>query len=240
VIVPPRRRAFTTIELLVVISIIILLGGILLFAVSAVLRTAKEHATKVQFENATALLSEFSNTVHLNVNSRPSTWYFQGVQVNLATDPNAALLDFWHVPEGSGGSGAGTPPTPLPLIAPGSVDPGSPNRDGSDSSLMTADDGVLNTVIAFNKFQSIPANRTAMSKLPSDKLYSGDKNKFAIPILLDAWNNPIIFVPGSGLQTTVNGSTIVITAPDKQPFFASAGPDGDFTHGDDNVYSFEK
>lgn len=73
------------------------------------------------------------------------------------------------------------------------------------------------------------------------------------PIFLDAWGNPIIFVPGSGLlvwsksQAVQDTSTkqwyvkpILIQSPDKKPFFASAGPDGDFSNGDDNLYSFEQ
>lgn len=32
----------------------------------------------------------------------------------------------------------------------------------------------------------------------------------------------------------------VIVAPNNRPFFASAGPDGDFSRGDDNIYSFEQ
>lgn len=90
------------------------------------------------------------------------------------------------------------------------------------------------------------------------------------PLLLDAWNNPIIFVPGSGLRVRLlNGKArldpsdlsqqFIITAPDGvvdhngsssagarpvvrragRPFFASAGADGDFSRGDDNLYSFE-
>ena len=48
--------------------------------------------------------------------------------------------------------------------------------------------------------------------------------------------------------TAANGKTYALTltnvagpivAPDGKAFFASAGPDGDFTTGDDNVYSFE-
>jgi prepilin-type N-terminal cleavage/methylation domain-containing protein len=96
------------------------------------------------------------------------------------------------------------------------------------------------------------------------------------PILLDAWRNPIIFVPGTGLRVLLLngqkdyqlGSSANLTEQRKQiyivvspegkvkydptgsaapyvtqpgrPFFASAGPDGDFTRGDDNIYSFEQ
>jgi prepilin-type N-terminal cleavage/methylation domain-containing protein len=69
-----------------------------------------------------------------------------------------------------------------------------------------------------------------------------------VPLFLDAWGNPIIFVPASGLlvrsasQTDATGKQmpILIQSPDHKPFFASAGPDGDFSSGDDNVYSFEE
>jgi prepilin-type N-terminal cleavage/methylation domain-containing protein len=73
------------------------------------------------------------------------------------------------------------------------------------------------------------------------------------PLLLDAWGNPIIYVPGGGLSVQLlNGGTTydasntnlikgqTVTSPDKRPFWASAGPDGDFSHGDDNIYSFEQ
>jgi prepilin-type N-terminal cleavage/methylation domain-containing protein len=56
------------------------------------------------------------------------------------------------------------------------------------------------------------------------------------PVPLDAWGNPIIFVMGGVLN--VNGAQI--HSPDYHPFFASAGPDGNFAKGDDNLYSFEK
>jgi hypothetical protein len=85
-----------------------------------------------------------------------------------------------------------------------------------------------------------------------------------VPVLLDGWGNPIIFVPsgilgvplntanlnaqgkvipGSGaMESGTGGSAMPIQAksPDGRPFWASAGPDGDFSLGDDNMYSFEK
>jgi prepilin-type N-terminal cleavage/methylation domain-containing protein len=103
-------------------------------------------------------------------------------------------------------------------------------------------------------------------------------NETPDPILLDAWGNPILMAPASGLinvwtnctksapalfpppqwggatpttqlQAWVNplpgGGTPPsycqkpIVAPDNKPFFYSAGPDGDFTTGDDNIYSFD-
>lgn len=87
------------------------------------------------------------------------------------------------------------------------------------------------------------------------------------PVMLDAWNNPIIFVPGTGLRVLLyNGKSkyeasdvdqiAIIVSPEGKveklpnfpprvvqvgrPFFASAGPDGDFSKGDDNLYSFSE
>ena len=69
----------------------------------------------------------------------------------------------------------------------------------------------------------------------------------SVPVLLDAWQNPIIFVPSGGLAVRLNsdkddntaGENAIIKSPDNRPFWASAGADGNFRNGDDNVYSFE-
>jgi hypothetical protein len=61
----------------------------------------------------------------------------------------------------------------------------------------------------------------------------------AAPIVLDLWGNPIWFVPAGALSViSANGHPHVVHSPGNRPFFVSAGPDGDFRTGDDNVYSF--
>lgn len=98
-----------------------------------------------------------------------------------------------------------------------------------------------------------------------------------VPMFLDGWGNPIIYIPRPLLDpawngawyyryglgnVSVSGQTRIICNPltvvypnaptgdpDKlrkleemkafRPFFASAGADGDFSKGDDNIYSFE-
>ena len=95
------------------------------------------------------------------------------------------------------------------------------------------------------------------------------------PVMLDGWGNPLIFVPAGGLVTKVsggpgqNGTQIVLVRSsgviplntsanpytaknppplkdNDHPFWASAGPDGDFyggtntNGGDDNIYSFQQ
>lgn len=75
---------------------------------------------------------------------------------------------------------------------------------------------------------------------------------------LDGWGNPIIFVPRGGLHVNIkdaNGNpqlylvrstgTVPVPSGDpamtgaERPFWASAGQDGDFTQGEDNIYSFQ-
>ena len=130
------------------------------------------------------------------------------------------------------------------------------NRDGL---------AVQHTQWVYLKLRSVPANRDVMTKLPPEKVYTSPNPPVqppsapalgsavtSVPIVLDSWGNPIIFVPRAGLSgvrklpTENNGvvtygqTNLTIKSPDGRPFFASAGEDGDFSKGDDNVYSFEQ
>lgn len=88
-------------------------------------------------------------------------------------------------------------------------------------------------------------------------------------VLLDGWGNPIIFVPRGGIHVYIQNPASTSSSPlpaniylvrstgttlltpsgslmkdppmtgAERPFFASAGQDGDFTLGEDNVYSFQ-
>jgi hypothetical protein len=88
---------------------------------------------------------------------------------------------------------------------------------------------------------------------------SGTPMAFPPVVLLDGWGNPIIFVPRGGIHVLIKNQTsgsndtylvrstgtALITTSDppmtgsERPFWASAGQDGDFTQGADNVYSFQ-
>lgn len=100
--------------------------------------------------------------------------------------------------------------------------------------------------------QAIPENRAMLAKLPGEKLLRRG-GAVANPILLDAWNNPVLFVPAGGLSgvtlagtggRTVTSRGVIADGGEvpvgARPFWASAGPDGNFAKGDDNLYSFEK
>jgi len=107
---------------------------------------------------------------------------------------------------------------------------------------------------------AIPSNKKVLDSLPADHVWRTGNDV----VLLDGFGNPIIYVPRRGLtgvnlgktgeneypQATKN-RTIASPGAKKlstddppimlgQPFFASAGEDGDFSKGDDNHYSFEQ
>lgn len=126
--------------------------------------------------------------------------------------------------------------------------------------------GVLRTCDVMYVLMRVPANHTAVQSLPP-KLVLEAQPGFSPnsiddgPVLLDGWGNPIVFVPRGGIyftsnQAGPNGITTVAylvrstgvlrfsgTNPpmtgNEVPFWASAGEDGDFIQGDDNLYSFE-
>lgn len=75
------------------------------------------------------------------------------------------------------------------------------------------------------------------------------------PVLLDGWDNAVLFVPADGLCGTTVAPMLLngvkrlpptpalpdlgpITSPTDSPYFVSAGPDGNFLTADDNVFSF--
>jgi prepilin-type N-terminal cleavage/methylation domain-containing protein len=154
---------------------------------------------------------------------------------------------------------------------------------GSDGVLYTSDDGNTQVVHYLpgarverdgHRFLCLQAHDSSPGTTPNPSAATPNwvvDNTPAAPVLLDAWSNPIVFVPGTGLRVRLlNGkaenepadvaqSMIIISPEGKvvrenpnnpasppkvvqagRPFWASAGPDGDFAKGDDNIYSFEK
>jgi len=128
-----------------------------------------------------------------------------------------------------------------------------------------------NTQLVYQFLHRLPNNKQLITKLPSKQIHGmadgGDRGKVLMgppdkkfidpPLILDAWNNPIIFVGSDGMTGVLfaartgvwrvtSGDLVDASVPlgnlprSRRPFFASAGPDGDFKTGDDNVYSFDQ
>ena len=247
------RRAFTMIEILVVIGILAVLASIVLLGMRHITGRSKEQQTRVSMQNLRNMLAEYNARTRMKA---PREWYAwdQGQALQLvkmdqspfnSPDPTVnPACDFWRVPYRAPLS----PPAPngngvaLPVPAPASVEVHQPDRIGR---------AVQNTALASLVLVTIPENRTALQSF-NDKLLQladddtatlADERQARVP--LDAWGNPILLVPGSGLaNVTVGGQLMAQTNPvkaqDNQPFWASSGPDGDFQKGDDNLYSFEE
>ena len=245
------RRGFTMLEILVVIGIITLLVGIGVIAFHALDQSPK--VTKTTLGNCQSMLAEFQ------------------AQTSLRDQPTAIFR----------GSGQVSPATGASLWnEPAVIDPNDPKGNGNVNSGQAgryAWAAVANTQLVFQFLNRFPANKQILTKLPSKQILGvlgtgDDRGKLlgvapAVdpPLILDAWNNPIIFVGRDGLagvnydakkkgDTPVpqrvtsaglfdyTGGPLITTGlpQSRRPFFASAGPDGDFRTGDDNVYSFEQ
>jgi type II secretory pathway pseudopilin PulG len=123
------------------------------------------------------------------------------------------------------------------------------------STVAAASTGTTNCTNALGILAQVPANQQALSQMPVKSLYGSVTTAYGMQVtaVADGWGKYVIFVPPGGLTgvslgaTAASGGTITyaqtgitITSPDHRAFWASAGPDGNFANGDDNVYSFEK
>ena len=274
-----RRRAFTLIELLMVIGILMLLIGIAGYALSRVMGGSKVGATKVRLEALKSMVGEMeAATKGLN---RPIAVMYDGMGGDYGTQ------QYWR--DGKPND-TNAPPEPDPFPGPsgdlslGSSGSGTPPRYNADA--------ILNTQQIIGLLQQVPVAKSGLDKLQASEMMealpaglgavrmtirnpaggtmpynSGAANRAPYPpIPLDAWGNPIIFVPGCGLQVAVSGDgsgsggtpkllPTTVKGRDLRGFWASAGPDGAFNRlpgndgtignaddvpaGDDNVYSFE-
>lgn len=257
---PARRRGFTLLEILTVIGIILLLVAIGVIAFGALDQSGR--ATKTTLANLQAMLSEFETTTALK--DKPTQIFANNRAVPL-NQPNQGPELLWK------NAAIATPAAGLN----GPVSSGSAARYQWDA--------VANTQIVLGYLTRLPQNKQVMSRLPGKQVHgvadgttkgtklspqpaSGANAKVIDPpLILDAWNNPIVYVGRDGLRgvkyearkngTTFQLQTVTSAGPfqqdptatnsdnlptNRRPFFASAGQDGDFTTGDDNVYSFEQ
>ncbi len=247
----PRRRAasgFTLIEVLTVCVILGILTGLVFVAFKGISGTAGGQATGVRLGNAKSLLAEYELTQKLSDLDSDLN--------NNGNKTDGPPTDFERVqlPSGNG-------PFYYQETAPGLVTPDG----GGDRYAGAANTAVRRSQIVMGRLLAVPANRKAITSLPADALLEPtgtttsldlDGGVFKPPVLLDSYKNPILYVPAGGLvgvafgkdkdpnapfmRITTRGVVATTAAPPagSRPFFASAGADGNFATGDDNIYSF--
>ncbi len=252
-----------------VIGIILILIGLFFAGGKIISGQAKERDTKTTLETCKTLFENYRNATHL---SRPPTLIPIAGGVTITTSNLSGIPTpvqrFWTVGQ-------------VDAPAPGQVPNTSPYNLTSASGI---DPAVLETICVMYTLESIPENKTIINNLPANKILnvvftnSTTGVQMSVPLLLDGWGNPILFVPGGGfgvsgataapgvvwidgvnygvvtsagvytLATTPSVSSYDAAAPGtiyaNQPFFVSAGSDGDFSNAsgnktDDNVYSFK-
>jgi prepilin-type N-terminal cleavage/methylation domain-containing protein len=235
-----RRNAFTLIEMLVVIGIILILMVLAVVGYQVVEKSAAANQTKVTLNNLNSMLSELdaaAGATALPVYTYQDSMGNTQVQNVIGAVPNTPDGQVWTV----GDVTAPYPSDRYPL--PDAITTAPPIANM-----------VRRTQTMIASLMRVPGNANAIKQMPTSRLMKDQNgNPYPIPIILDGWGNPIIYVPSGGIVvyvTTGSGSTpITIKSASNRPFFASAGPDGDFgavtaspnptPHGDDNVYSKE-
>lgn len=232
------------IEILTVIVIILILIGIIFTGTRYIVSASRARSTRATLANLQSLLSAYDASSRTALQQITDAYTaYQGaysVNVNPIVFPAITVTDT------------------------GVTQPQNPNDPAAIPADMHRYDPFvqITSTIAMARILSLPENKTAMAKISTKMLptWLTVAGAPATNILLDAWGNPIIYVPASGLvnvqlksdstkyyrvqSTGVQSYTTFNSPPvanaNARPFFASAGPDGDFAKGDDNIYSFEQ
>lgn len=170
---------------------------------------------------------------------------YRSIEGKSASDATRTMLSTaeGYVAEYESSAGAGR------LIGPNGMFPANATRGAADVNSGTGrTTAIQDTQKVLALLAQSPNNKEAMGKLPGKSLITESNTANQPPAIGDGWRNPIIFVPPGGLTGVQigrksNGTfdrTLTVKAPNNRPFWASAGPDGKFNEGDDNVYSYEK
>jgi prepilin-type N-terminal cleavage/methylation domain-containing protein len=272
------RPAFTMIELLVVIGIILILMGLFFAGAKLVTAQAKERDTKTMLETCKTMFENYRQATHLS--RYPPGLFFGPGCVPPTSWYTAQESVMW--PTGSTPSWMGTvspdvlwpptnPPTPKTLASPPLPSPVPPFLLDTAYVFYALESLHENQNIIAN----LPANKKINVLLPNGTPVAWPVDAWGDLILfvpgggLGVYNgsntNGLVWLDGAtagiitsagtitGSSTPYNLSTYPPSAPlANQPFFVSAGPDGDVSnaHGntsstptsdmtDDNIYSFQ-
>ncbi|HZZ43437.1 MAG TPA: prepilin-type N-terminal cleavage/methylation domain-containing protein [Tepidisphaeraceae bacterium] len=249
----PRRRhhGFSLIELMIVIAILVVLLGLSFVGYKVLGTHGKTTTTQTTLESCKSLVTEVEVAGGLPQVQANYTSGFPPLVSGVSPVPIAAPLDTGNN-NGNITADAYSSTHTIRYTAPAIV---------ATQNVMRAliSNPKNNTILAQlpgERFLKKPDGTLPTTGIAFNTPAPPGNGQPKYPILLDGWGNPIIYVPAAGMSgVTVAGLTnrivtsggILATnygAGQSFPagatgFWASAGPDGDFTTGDDNVYSFE-
>ena len=293
------KPGFTVVELLVVIGILLILIALFTAGLKHVTMQAKQRDTKSMLATAVTMLENYKQATHFNraytTYKLGTGSYAPGALIYFTVDNTANIPAFATTPitdtrfwtqgqecaPGTEASNGGTA-FPFSNITPDALLLKDPNPTHRPQSVPFPflPQAVVNTEVIMEALLTVPGNQTILNNLPANKVVTDAVT--GVPLLLDGFGNPILFVPGGGLAnvwvdpgtyTGLGWPVITSVAIQKngydptsttgivysnQPFFVSAGPDGDISndHGvpdvtkltppgptfdmtDDNIYSFQ-
>lgn len=236
-----RRTGFTLVEVLVVIGVMLLLMTIGVIAYSKLDAVAASKSTQTRLASCASIMAEYET----NAGSLAA---LQGNFDSIYPFTTLATPNQYQAIATGGlvvtfGAASRNPVIKLALSRPSP--PITPTQGNFPPVGLTG--------VFMQQAVQFPSAKAVLAQLPPDAmLLAADGTPYmtvpnppnfpatALPVVLDGWKDPIILVPSSGLTgVTFAGitGTSTITSADGRPFFASAGPDGDFASGDDNLYS---
>lgn len=249
-----RRPGFTLIEILVAMTIILVLLGLAVVGMRHLSQSSKTKATRVTLDSAKAMLAEYERAVKTenlptgSVRAPGFVTVEQGAKryygAVLSTRSFMAKMRGTQVVRSSLEK---IPADQLHTWTWSATNPAPPSTVWSAGTNYLTGARVSHVEGAVTKnYVAVGDHLSAVVNEPPSALWAADSATANedVPVLLDAWGNPIIFVPRGGLTGVYLKSTPTGTLPGavtvtskgigtiNRGFFASAGPDGIFGRDD--------
>lgn len=261
-----RRRGFTLIEILVTIGILMLLVGIVVYSMSRVGDSSRARETQVALGNLKNMVAELEATAGLRGRQPPHMW--KGMPPALATSPFDIWKDA-DPDDGGTDPEPDPVIVPAGTVASANPDRlnSTPVRNTQLVMIQLAQVPKNRTALSNLPSTSVLKFPEDLGPEPTPAFDESSEigvllDAWGNPILFvsagglagtdAASDDPAVdrsmWIGGKKGDTDVKqvvdlpaGTDEVgpIRSTDGRPFWASAGPDGDFRTGDDNLYSFE-